>query len=275
MDKITEWVQVGELADGFATDANTLDYTDELAGISLDLHSEDGRVIRYSFSSGQSLSWQIVKGPGKNPAMTESYTATSLRPGIYFVDFITSSETATSISMVLNLENGNATLVTGRLPDKDETMRPVYQRVNDGDLLTPVDATFLQARINQPFSDGDGHRQTEELVGKRVQYRYSPHERYEHIYLNTDYYTWQCLQGVEQGLAETDLCHYYKIAEKLYFFVWREKVIPTLGVIMIDLERMKTTGKITGYEGTDFGKLNNFPVGAFATLLNQTVHPLD
>jgi hypothetical protein len=274
MNKQSEWVQVGALAEGFTPDANTLDYTNDLTGKCIDLHFENGWAIRHTFHDDQSLSWQMLTGTDHS-IVDEKYTATSLRPGIYFVDFIKSSESATSVSMVLNLETGNVTAVIGTLPDETETMRPVYQRVNDGDLLTAVGATFLQAKINAPYTACDGHQLSEELIGKRIQYRYSPHECYEHIYLNNNYYTWQCLQGVEKGLAETDLCHYFKIDTHLYLFVWREKVIPTLGVVMIDLERMKTTGKIVGYDGTDFSGLNNFSVGAHATTLNQTVHLLE
>ena len=39
----------------------------------------------------------------------------------------------------------------------------------------------------------------------------------------------QCLDGVEKGLADVDRCHYVQVAEDLYLFVWREKIIPTLG----------------------------------------------
>ncbi|MFB4109944.1 MoaF C-terminal domain-containing protein, partial [Klebsiella pneumoniae] len=55
-------------------------------------------------------------------------------------------------------------------------------------------------------------------------------------------------------------------------FVWREKIIPTLGVILIDLQLMRTDGKIMGYQGSDFGALSNFPVGASAKILNVTRH---
>ncbi len=96
----------------------------------------------------------------------------------------------------------------------------------------------------------------------RNQYTYSPTERYEHIYLNDNFYAWQCLDGVEKGLADVDRCHYVQVAEDLYLFVWREKIIPTLGVILIDLQQMRTDGKIMGYQGSDFGALSNFPVGA-------------
>ena len=71
-----------------------------------------------------------------------------------------------------------------------------------------------------------------------------------------------------EALADTDACRHYKIDDKLYLFVWREKIIPTIGVIMIDLNRGKTTGKIMGYQGQDFGKVSNFQVGALARVLN-------
>ncbi len=76
----------------------------------------------------------------------------------------------------------------------------------------------------------------------------------------------------EKGLADVDRCHYVQVAEDLYLFVWREKIIPTLGVILIDLQQMRTDGKIMGYQGSDFGALSNFPVGASAKILNVTRH---
>jgi hypothetical protein len=272
MSNKTEWVQVGDLADGFAPEANTLNYVDDLAGQTIDLHTEDNTVIRHDFISDTEVAWSVIKNGETQTQGTENYTVTSIREGIYFVDFLKKLERATSVNIVLNMNTGNATVCVSHMPTKEETMRPVYQRVLDNDVLTPVEVTFIQASINTPFTEGSGHASTAELIGKRVRYEYNPKEFYEHIYLNQNYYTWQCLKGVEKGLAETDLCHYFKIDERLYFFVWREKVIPTVGVIMIDLERMKTTGKILGYDGTDFEKLNNFPVGAFAKILNVTDH---
>ena len=53
-----------------------------------------------------------------------------------------------------------------------------------------------------------------------------------------------------------------------------EKVVPTLGVVLIDLAQRKTDGKIFGYQGGDFGTLSNFPIGAHAQVLNETAHPL-
>ncbi len=52
--------------------------------------------------------------------------------------------------------------------------------------------------------------------------------------------------------------------------MWREKIIPTLGVVLIDLSAMKTTGRIFGYREHSFEEVVSFPVGAKARLLNVT-----
>jgi hypothetical protein len=105
-----------------------------------------------------------------------------------------------------------------------------------------------------------------------VQYVYSKTEAYEHIYLNANLYTWQCLRGSEQGLADTDRCHYRRIGDELYLFVWREKVIPTLGVVIVDWRSKRSNGKLFGYAGGDFGALSTTQVSSRATLLNTTEH---
>jgi hypothetical protein len=128
--------------------------------------------------------------------------------------------------------------------------------------------------VDGPFNpDGPNYAPTSEMVGKRYQYVYSETETYEHIYLTDNLYTWHCLAGIEKGLADTDRCHYYKIENELYLFVWREKIVPTLGVLLLDWKQKRSTGKLFGYETNDFGKLSNSPVGAFSTKLNETLYP--
>ena len=56
----------------------------------------------------------------------------------------------------------------------------------------------------------------------------------------------------------------------MYLFVWREKIVPTLGVVVLDLNAMRTTGKIFGYEGNNFRKTVHFRIGARARLENIT-----
>lgn len=263
------WIPVGSLGDAFLPDNNCLPLNTDLTGRTLNLHFENGSIIEHAFTDARKLSWQISGGTESGCNGVETYTATRLRENIYFVDFIKSSERATSVSLVLDLQRNVFLAVISELPSTEEALTPFIKRIAQGKELTGVSAVFLRGSINAALSGNEALPQpTEELIGKRVQYLYSPYERYEHIYLNSQYYTWRCIDGSEKGLADTDRCHYYKIDQDLYLFVWREKIVPTLGVIMIDFGAMKTTGKIVGYESNDFGPLRNFSVGAHARIVS-------
>ncbi|MDN7427012.1 molybdenum cofactor biosynthesis protein F [Burkholderia sp. AU16741] len=264
------FIQVGALADGFAPDANVLAPVDALVARTLTLDDASGAWRVYTFEAG-ALQWRDAATD------TEGRVAcrvTRLRDGLYFVDYIDATARATSVSLVIDLDTGVWTSVVGTLPTEADTRIDAFTRVARGLPLTAVDAQFRHGTLGGHARPGPLHAPTRELIGKRTMYRYSPTECYEHIYLNENFYAWQCLQGVEGGLADVDRCHYFKIADELYLFVWREKVVPTLGVVLIDFAQHKTDGKIFGYQGSDFGSLSNFPVGAYAQVLNETVHSL-
>jgi len=267
-----DFIQVGDLAKGMRKQgAPSLD---DLSGKSVQLFFEDGGVMRMTFGSARDLSWVVAEGPGKASSGREAYSAACPREGIYFVDYVSSSQRATSISLVLDFGTRDATMVVGTLPTKAQVQKGIYLLASEGADLSFVRAQFLRAAIDRPFKAEDHHHApTDEMVGKRVMYVYSPTETYEHVYLNDKLYTWQCLAGIEKGLADTDRCHSYKLGEALYLFVWREKIVPTLGVAVVDWRAMKSRGKLFGYESSDFGKLTNVPIASSATLLNVTTHP--
>ena len=270
MKKPETWMPVGELAKGFASRNYALPLSGDLAGKELKLYFEDGALVECSFATIDTLLWKTtaMRSPVK-----EACSVTRVRQGIYFVDLVKHLERATTLSLVLDLRRGVFTAVEARLPQKAETRGSLLSRIDGRRELTDVAASFRHGAIGRPFEASmPRHAATEDLVGKRIEYTYSPTECYEHIYLNGSFYTWHCLRGEEKGLADTDVCHFYKLARKLYLFVWREKIVPTLGVVVVDLEAMRTSGKILGYEGNDFGKVVNFRVGARARLQNITVH---
>lgn len=265
----SEWIPVGALGDAFLPENNCLPPISDLAGRSFNLYFENGWIIEHRFIDGDRLSWRLIEGESDSRQGDERYVATRLREHIYFVDFIKSGERATSFSLVLDLRRKVFIAVVGELPVGEESLTPFITRIAQGKELTSVSAVFLRGSIDAPLTSKAALPEvTRDLLGKRVEYRYSPFENYEHIYLNDRYYTWRCLEGSEKGLTDTDACHYYKIDDNLYLFVWREKIVPTLGVIMVDLDAMKTTGKIAGYETNDFGRVRNFTVGARARIIS-------
>ena len=270
MTASTDWITVGALAEGFAPGAFILPNLADLDGRRFELVFENGWRIAHVFAEGQ-LDWALADGSasGRSP-----YRATSVRPGLYLVDFIKHENgQAWSVSLVLDTLSQSFTAVLGQLPQREATEQGLYRRALEGRDLTDVSVQFLHGTLDRPWEPGAcPHAPTTELVGLRNRYRYSPTEVYEHIYLNEQFYTWQCLAGVERGLCDTDRCHYYRIADELYLFVWREKIVPTLGLVMIDLKAHRSDGKIFGYADADFAALSNFPVSSHCDVLNRTVY---
>jgi phenolic acid decarboxylase len=265
----SRWIPVGDLARG-SDKSNKLAPTTDFAGTSLNLHFENGWHIEMRFKTASHLLWREVSRTKNGRWTEETYSATKARERIYFLDFLKHRERATSMSLVLDLGAQIFTAVIGQLPTREETEQGLLSRALAGSELTRVSVALLSGAINRPFSETNRrHDRTDELVGKRVEYTYSPADLYEHLYLNEHLYTWHCITGSEKGLADTDRCHYLKIADRLYLFVWMEKVIPTLGVLLEDFEKMRTSGKLLGYESNDFRKLTNFMIGAKARILEQ------
>jgi len=270
-DDSLRFIQVGELVKGISE--GTLPRDDGLDGRELALSAADGSVTRLAFAGAGSLVWEVTGGEHDGERGEETCLITRPRDEIAVVDYVASARRATAVTIVLDLARGAATTVTGTLPTAQDAARSAFDLATKGDELTLVAADITPSFIDGPWAAGEHpHALTDELVGKRVQYVYSQSEAYEHIYLNENLYTWQCLRGSEQGLADTDRCHYRRIADELYLFVWREKVIPTLGVVLVDWAAKRSNGKLFGYESSDFDVLSTTAVSSVATLLNVTAH---
>ncbi len=281
------FIQVGALADGFAPHSHVLAPVGDLEGRTLVLTFADGSVDTLHFGTAQSVEVERNSAHAARPAerrVRHACRVTSLRAGIYFVDYIGADEPlidgegqprVSSTSYVLDLSKQLCTVVVGVLPSEKETRIDAFTRVERAMELTGVQVQIRHGRISAEAGASGAalHAPSSELIGMRNLYIYSATERYEHIYLNENFYAWQCLSGVEAGLGDVDRCHTIGIDTSLYLFVWREKIVPTLGVVMIDLQRMKTDGKIFGYHGSRFDALSNFPVGAHARVLNVTQYP--
>jgi len=191
-----DWISVGALGDAFAPDNNCLPPVDDLANTSLTLHFENGWVIRHHFITDRELSWEILKGDAALMSDTESYVATRPRAGIYFVDFVKRSERATSVSLVLMIESGVFLAAIGQLPSREEASLSLLDRIDAKIELTAVRADFIRGTINSERSrDRELPASTRELVGKRIEYRYSATELYEHLYLNENFWLYAVSSG--------------------------------------------------------------------------------
>ena len=270
-DDALRYIQVGELIRSMTEDP--LPHDDSLAGQTVSLAAEDGTLTRLAFSAGGGLEWEIAGGPGAGLRGREECRITRPRPGVVAVDYVAGTSRATSVTIVLDLERGAATTASGTLPTADQAARSAFALATAGEELASVAADIVPSFIDAPWQAGaHPHVPTTDLVGRRAEYVYTRTEAYEHIYLNEHLYTWQCLRGAEQGLADTDRCHHRRLGDQLYLFVWREKIIPTLGVVLVDWAAERSTGKLFGYEGSDFGAVVSTPIASQAHLLNVTTY---
>ena len=267
MNDIGTWIPVGDLAEGFSPESNILPPAYDLAGYSISLNFEHGATLTLRIDREGDGQVIVLEDGTRRPARV-----TSLREQFYFIDYVPQDDASDSVTLLLDYASGSALQILGTLPNAGETTASLLARAAAGQPLTAVKVQFRAGRITG--SEGDyGFPRTAELVGKRVRYRYSKTELYEHIYLNEAFYSWHCLSGVEAGLADTDLCHYFKLRDDLYLFIWQEKIVPTLGIVIVDLARCKTDGKIIGFAGYTPGKLSNFAIGATASVANYTPPP--
>lgn len=259
-----EFVSVGELAIGF--DAFRKEQTNWFGGKEESLYDEKDKLWEFTF-----LTKEVLKGETEGIAFTAIYHAYEVRENIFFLDFIIpghvlDSGQATSVSIVIDYGKRTASVIRGVLPKVEEYERSTFERAAQGEPLTAVQVEINFLSLDDIQGREEKHHFTEELIGHVVQFTYSEKDIYEHNYLNQNHYTWQCLKGIEKDLCDTDKCYYIKIDVDLYLFIWIEKVIPTIGVVVEDLDEsmMRSYGKICGYEGYAQGKIVNFPVGSYA-----------
>jgi hypothetical protein len=263
------WIDLGDWGKGM--DGFKLPSSNGLAGKEIRLCFNVGKgAIKYSFHDIKSLTWKALEGSEKGQSEAEKYEAICIAPDIYFVDFVRKTRPDTSISMALNLGTGEATVLIATAPDREKADRSFVDRLDKGIDLSTIRVDILHASINSSSSESVmPHRRTSDLVGKRIKYTYSFNHVYEHIYLNDRLFTWHCLAGVEKGLADTEICDCFKIAPNIYLFSWREKIMPTFGVVLIDLKEMRSNGKTFGLDISS-GKYVNFTMGSRAEIIGYT-----
>lgn len=247
-----QWPSVSVMLDGFGQ--QTLPASPALAGTTLKVAGEQadaGSV--YVFHDEASLSWSTDHGSG-----TATYKAIEARSGIFIIDFVRGEGLAAeNVTLILDQNTGAMTSGISRLVELAGKVRATTD-------FSHVNVDGGQAR----------HERTADLVGKRVFYRYSDVETYEHIYLNLGTFTWHCLRGGEVGLADTDRCATWKVADDLYAFFWTEKVMTVEAVLLVDLREQRSIGRMFGWDSSLDTALV-LPFNSRLSVLNTTLYPDD
>lgn len=238
-----DWKNYDDFAAGIAT--NRLPPSTALNGQGFALSFEDGRNLVLEFSSAQSIGWSEQGSIGQNTC-----DVVCVAPDTYFVDVTFAQNAKEAETLILNIKTGRVLSI--RSVVSEAGANPGEPRVAQIFRAGAIDGT-AQGHSIVPAPSRD-------LIGLRAHYTYSPQHVYEHTYLSSGRYAWQCLVGVQRGHGDVDLTTTYKFAEDQYIFTFREFIIPVASTFFYNFEDMKSTGKFLGVTGT--GAVENNPAGA-------------
>jgi hypothetical protein len=250
-----QWPPVSAMLEGFGD--QTLPASPVATGTSLRIPSEDGAIAEYLFESESSVTWTEVRGANTSNG-TAHYKAIEARPGIFIIDFVRGE----------GLEAENVTIIW------DRNAGAVSSGVSR---FVIVDGrTRSTTEFSQVNTEGSSvrHERSSGLVGKRIYYRYSDVETYEHIYLNPGTFTWNCVRGGEAGLADTDRCMAWDVAEDLFIFFWTEKAMCVEAVLLVDLREQRSIGRMFGWDDPAAEPVI-LPFNSRLSVLNTTEYPQD
>ncbi|MFT4307213.1 MAG: molybdenum cofactor biosynthesis F family protein [Microbacterium sp.] len=258
------WLPLDGLAPGF--DASKAETTADLVGRTITVVDDRGTRISHTFSPG-TVAWDYEPGQGDATAAaakTDDCEVFLVDEDLYYAQFHHGHLPEEAVTLILDLRSGHALAVISLLGT------PAPGR-------TAVRHVFAPSRIEGVEASGEAPSPTTELIGRRVLWVYSAEHAYEHLYLSPHWYTWQCLAGPEQGLADTDENSVWRIRPGIYVFAWREKVIPCGSVTIADhrdLKALRSYGVLFGTDEAGTGQ-THFTFGAHGRLLSNTVHPAE
>jgi hypothetical protein len=245
------WRTYDEFAAGIDTYRlpNTL-----LAGTTLTLTLDDDTTLALRFDA-DAVTWSGFDASGTDP-----YDAVRVREDIVFVNIPLESREREAITIVFSTTTHRATVVRSRIAAEAVEGTP------------QVGQDFWAATTDAGPASGEVPGPSRDLIGKRNVYRYSPQHLYEHVYVSSQRYAWQCLEGVQRGHGDTDLSTVWKFADGLYLFCFREFRIAVASVWLHDLGyQLRTTGIFLGLNGE--GASEHSRAGGHIYPLGAVVYP--
>ena len=248
-----EWKNYDDFASGIAT--NRLPTTSVFTAKNFAVTFEDGRKLNLHFKAANTLAWtENAKNGEGNCEVINVATDT------YFIDITFSNLPTEAETIVLNTNTGRVL-----------SIRSIVREVGSHPGEPRVAQIFRAGSIDGiAVSDSFTPSPTRDLIGLRAHYTYSPNHVYEHTYLSSGRYAWQCLVGVQRGHGDVDLTTTYKFAEDQYIFTFREFIIPVASTFFYNFAEMRSTGKFLGVTGA--GAVENNPAGAFIRKVSMSYY---
>ncbi|PDT14809.1 molybdenum cofactor biosynthesis protein F [Rhizobium sp. J15] len=246
-----DWKTYDEFAYGI--DTNRLPASDALAGSSYRIGFDDGRMLDLAIGKGEA-EWS----DGRESA-TDKAEVIEVAPNTYFIEIVFAARPREAETLILNVETRRALSIYSIVRDaKDAAGEPQVAQI------------FRPGIVEGGAASGPEPAESRDLIGLRAHFTYSPNHVYEHTYLSSQRYAWQCLVGVQRGHGDVDLTTTYKFDENQYVFTFREFKIPVASTFFYNFDDMRSTGKFLGITGD--GRIQNSPAGAFIRKASMTYY---
>ncbi|SEC72563.1 Molybdenum cofactor biosynthesis protein F [Rhizobiales bacterium GAS191] len=252
IERPADWKNYDDFAAGIAT--NRLPASAALTGTTHKISFDDGRVLDLAFADNGSVAWSDASGAG-----AESCDVVLVAPDTYFVDIAFASRPRQAETLIMNVATRRVLSVLAVIRDAAQARgEPQVAQLFRSGILGE---SSMEPEAMQPAPSRD-------LIGLRAHYTYSPNHTYEHTYLSSQRYCWQCLVGVQRGHGDVDLTTTYKFGDDQYVFTFREFKIPVASVFFYNFKDMRSTGKFLGLTGA--GAVENQKAGAFVRKASMT-----
>jgi MoaF C-terminal domain/MoaF N-terminal domain len=247
-----DWKGMDDFARGI--DGNRAPRTAVLAGTGVSVQADGGGRRDLVFLSADRVRWSDGDRGGE-----DWYEAIEVRPGVFFVTLTYAEAPLEASVLVVDRGRGRTLTVDSHIAAEPTPGRP------------RVSQTFRPGTVAGTPPLGAPAAATRDLIGWRALYRYSPDHLYEHIYLSSERYAWQCLVGEQRGHGDVDLATTWSLGAGLYVFTFREFLIPVAATWLYDLSAMRTTGVFFGLGAA--GAAQCAPGGAIITELGRVRYP--
>lgn len=237
---------------------NRLPPTAALVNQTIKITLDSRTAFELEFVDRNKVTWQ-----SDNVRATDWCEVVEVAPKTYFVDMTFAHQPRQSQTFVANVQTRQVLAVRTIMREGDVGKEPrAIHEFSPGVLGDPA----IPPTGRKPAASRD-------LVGLRGLYVYGPGQCFEHIYLNSERYVWQCIIGPLRGESDVDLATFYKFDDNQYVFCFREFGLPVSTVFLYNWDQMRSTGKFFAI-GED-GAIANTPAGALIKKLSMAFYPLD
>jgi hypothetical protein len=235
---------------------NRLPQSEALVHRALKITLDSGAIYDLEFSDRNRVIWRSGKAHGADWG-----EVLEVAPQTFFVDMTFADQPRESQTFVVNTETRRVLGIHTTLREGDVGNEP--RAVHD----------FSPGVLGEATAAPLGRKPapTRDLIGLRGLYDYGPEHCFEHIYLNSERYAWQCIIGPLRGQADVDQSTVYKFDDNQYIFAFREFGLPVSTVFFYNWDQMRATGKFFAM-GED-GIIANTPAGAFIQKLSVAFYP--